>query len=77
MLGQGNLRLVEQPAPYHWNAVLAYAAGLGWGLQQHLTAAQYSEGKDLFRYTQALTNVGFQRGGPIEMPIWLSPPSVD
>ena len=68
-------QLVRKPAPYTWNAVLAYAASIGWGLQQGLTEAQYMVGQDLFRYSTALKNPGFIRGGPITLPAWMALPA--
>lgn len=60
--------LTRRPAPYTWNAVLAYAASIGWGIQQGLTQAQYIAGQELFRYSTALLNPPFIRGGPITLP---------
>ena len=76
MLGLTDAQLFEDPAPYHWNAVLAYVANLGWGLQRDLTDAQYAAGQDLFRYTHALINVPYRQGGPITLPGWMTPPGI-
>lgn len=75
MLGRTEDQLFRTPAPYTWNAVLAYAASKGWGLQQHLSQAQYIAGEALFRYTSALINVPFIQGGPITLPNWMLLPA--
>lgn len=75
MLGQTEDQLSGRPAPYVWNAVLAYAASKGWGLQQDLTQAQYVAGQALLRYRTALINVPFIRGGPITLPNWMLLPA--
>lgn len=67
--------LSRRPAPYTWNAVLAYAASIGWGLQQGLTQAQYIAGQELFRYSTALKNPPIIRGGPISLPAWMGLPA--
>lgn len=56
------------PAPYVWNAVLAYVADLGWGVSPLLTQARYITGRNLFRYLPALNNKPFVLGGPITLP---------
>ena len=61
-------QLSRQPAPYTWNAVLAYAASIGWGLRAGLTMPQYIAGQGLFQYSEALINIPFARGGPITLP---------
>ena len=69
--------LSENPAPYTWNAILAYAATLGWGLREGLTPEEYYSGRDLFRYTQALINVPFIRGVPLTLSDWYAlPPEI-
>lgn len=75
MLGQTGDQLSGRPAPYSWIAILAYAANKGWGLQQDLTQAQYVAGQALFRYTSALIDVPFIRGGPITLPNWMLLPA--
>ena len=75
MLGQTKEQLSGRPAPYTWNAILAYAASQGWGLQQDLTQAQYVAGQALLRYTTALINVPFVREGPIKLPNWMLLPA--
>lgn len=75
MLGQSADNLLWKPAPYSWNAVLAYAASKGWGLQEDLTTPQYVAGEALFRYRSALLNVPFIRGGPITLPNWVILPN--
>lgn len=59
MMGESTANLEALPGAYAWNAVLAYAADQGWGIQQDLTTAQYAAGTDLFRYQTALRNVPF------------------
>lgn len=74
MLSSSEAELSRKPAPYAWNAVLAYAASIGWGLQSGLTEQEYIEGKDLFRYSTALKNPAFTRGGPVTLPPWMGLP---
>ena len=74
MLAKRAIELEQAPAPYMWNAILAYAASLGWGVQQGLNAVQYFHGVDLFRYKGALKSPPFVRGGPITLPAWMQLP---
>ena len=67
-------QLAYLPAPYAWNAVLAYVADLGWGLKHDLTWAQYSQGRDIFVFSEELQNIPFAQGGPLTLPTWLCLP---
>ena len=71
ILNENYEHIGSTPAPYVWNAVLAYAADLGWGLDRGLSHEQYVAGQNLFRDTPALINVPFARGGPIRLPLWM------
>lgn len=66
--------LAYRPGPTSYNAILAYAADLGWGLKRDLTDEQYIAGEDLMERNPALKTSIFVKGGPIVLPAWLSPP---
>ena len=68
-------RLAELPAPYAWNAVLAYAADVGWGVRPNLLPAQYLAGQNLLSFSEDIQHPPFLRGGPIVLPTWLTLPS--
>lgn len=74
MLERPAAELGGTPAPYAWNAILAYASSLGWGLRYGLTDDEYIQGENLFWYSTELIDPGFVRGGPVTLPWWIQFP---
>ena len=68
MMTQTAAAVSHRPAPYSFNAILAYAATLGWGINKDATPDQIRLGRDLFWYETGIKSYPFIRGGPITLP---------